>query len=61
MHKLDLAVGIADAVVEAEQQAEPVDIGSLADDLLLAHPNTGVSKEDVVEALEDQVVPVAPI
>ena len=59
MQKLDLAVGIADAAIEAKAQCEPLDIDAVADSLLETHPGAGASREEVVEALEDQVIPVA--
>lgn len=54
MPTLPLAVGIADTVIEAEQQGTVLDVETAADELLENHPGADASREEIVETLVEE-------
>lgn len=54
MAKLLLAMGIADAIEQANRQGVPINAEALAEQLLEAHPETDASWVEIVEVLRQE-------
>lgn len=52
--KLPLAVGIADAIAEAQRRNSWIDVDGKADQLLKDHPEAETSRSDLEETLQEE-------